>query len=118
MIFCMLRIFILLSFIFLLDVMPDYRIYYGTLAYTSVLKDVVKNRKWDGVDERFDILLATENCNDLAKWTWVISNGKVYQGVIVDCAKPEHRQQMLDNFIVADVNLAELNGQEAWVIVR
>jgi len=60
----------------------------------------------------------TENCNDLARWVWVIVDGKVLDGVIVDCSHPSDRQQMIDNGLVADMNLRELNGELAWVIIR
>jgi hypothetical protein len=93
------------------------RIYSGTLAYSSQVEQVAISRQWAGY-QSFDVLLATENCNDLARWAWVIVDGRVYDGLIVDCSHPSDRQQMIDNGLVADMNLRELNGEWAWVIIR
>lgn len=91
------------------------RIYTGAFAHTDQLEQVVSNRGWQGTQD-FDLLLATENCTDLARWAWVIAGGKVYDALIVDCARPEHRQQMIDRGIVADVNKPGLGS--GFLIVR
>lgn len=100
----------------LLLLLPTERIYYGALSYAP-LERVVERRQWQGT-EKFDLLLATENCNDLARWVWVIVDGQVLDGLIVDCEAPEHRGQMAERGLVADTNLRGLIHKRAWVIVR
>lgn len=106
----------MISLLIILLLFTQERIYFGALSYAP-LEQVVSNRGWQGT-EAFDILLATENCNDLGRWVWVIVDGQVLRGVIVDCSRPEHRQQMIDRDLVADTNKRELVSEWAWVIVR
>lgn len=101
----------------LLLLQPE-RIYSGTLAYSSQVEQVVINRQWDNT-EYFDVLLAVPDCGYLSYWAWVITeDGDILEGVIVDCSRPEHRQQMISRGLVADVNLERLNSKRAWVVVR
>lgn len=94
------------------------RIYSGTLSYSVMVNQVVINRQWDNT-QYFDILLAVPDCGYLSQWAWVITeDGEILQGVIVDCSHPNDRQQMIDNGLVADMNLERLNGDKAWVIIR
>lgn len=92
------------------------RIYSGALSYAP-LERVVSNRGWQGTED-FDILLATENCNDLSRWVWVIVDGQALSGVIVDCESPAHQGQLSARGLVADTNRHELVSEWAWVIVR
>lgn len=107
-------IVILIGLLLLLQ--PE-RIYHGALSYAP-LERVVINRQWDNT-QFFDILLATENCNDLARWAWVITeDGEILEGVIVDCESPLHKGQLTSRGLVADMNLKDKVGIRAWLIIR
>jgi len=88
------------------------RIYSGHLSYAP-LEQVVTAKKWRGT-EVFDILLATPNCNDVSKWTWVIVDGNVLDGLIVDCSN-----EWDDTLgLVADCDRLDLVHKWAFIVVR
>lgn len=91
--------------------------YTGALSYAP-LEKVVVNRGWEGT-EAFDILLATSNCDDLAKWADVeIKGGPTLQGLIVDCEAPEHAGQLAARGLAADGNLKEWVHWQVEITVR
>lgn len=98
----------------LLLLLPIERIYPATFAPTPRLVEVVSNRGWQDVDSRFDVLLGMPDCNLLARWAWVITSEGVKTGLVVDCSKDEHRQQMIQDGIV---DVSEGSGK-GWVIIR
>jgi len=72
-------------FLTLALLLPIETIYSGYLSYGN-LQRVVERKGWQGT-ENFDILLATPNCSDMAKWAWVIvEDGQILQGLVVDCS--------------------------------
>jgi hypothetical protein len=56
----------------------------------------------------YEALIATPHCNDLGKYGLLIVGNKQYKILVVDCAQPIHREKMLANGLLADVNLAHL----------
>lgn len=89
----------------------------GYLSYAP-LERVVVNRHWENVDSRFDVLLATQDCDDLARWAWVLVDGQILNGLVVDCSRPEDRQEMVRNGLVADTNRKDLIHKFAFIVVR
>jgi len=92
--------------------------YTGALSYAP-LERVVKVRGWEGVDSRFDILLATSKCTDLGKWADVkIKDGPVLLGLIVDCENPDHAGQLESRGLAADCNLKRWVHWQVEIQVR
>lgn len=105
---------LLLGLLLLLS-QPDYT---GALSYAP-LERVVKVRGWEGVDGRFDILLATSKCTDLGKWADVtIKDGPVLLGLIVDCENPQHAGQLEARGLAADCNRREWVHYQVEIRVR
>lgn len=88
------------------------RIYSGYLSYGN-LNRVVEAKGWQGT-EGFDVLLATPDCGDVSRWAWVITEGEVYEALIVDCSEEWNDKLGL----VADTNRDDLTHQWAWVVMR
>jgi hypothetical protein len=89
----------------------------GYLSYAP-LEKVVINRGWQNVDSRFDVLLGTQDCDDLARWAWVLVDGQILNGLVVDCSRPEDRQEMIERQLVADTNDKRLVHKWAMIILR
>jgi len=96
----------------LLSLLPEATIYSATFAPTPRLAEVVVNRQWDNT-EYFDVLVGLPNCAYLADWVWIIGPDGVRSGVVVDCARDEHRAQMIADGIV---DVSEGGGQ-GWVVI-
>jgi hypothetical protein len=111
------RIFYLILIATLFVSAPPQKVYRGALSYAN-LEKVVKVRGWKGT-KFFDILLATEKCDDLGKWADVeIENGPTLLGIIVDCESPAHRGQLAARGLAADCNLREWVHHQVEIRVR
>lgn len=89
----------------------------GAISYAP-LEQVVTNRGWQGT-EAFDVLLATPDCTHLARWAWLITeDGEILDALIVDCAHPDDKAEMIERGLLADCNRQELVHKKAWLILR
>lgn len=91
-------------------------------ADPGVLEAVAERRinaGWglDSIDG-YDLLIAPADCELLGRSGWLITNGNVYLTIVVDCSQERHRQEMIDNGILADVNDERLNHLEGWLILK
>ena len=96
----------------------------GTLSYANpgVLEDVAERRiKYNWMSPAnisdYDLLLATPSCHYVGKSARLIVDRDIYTALIVDCAKPQHRQEMIDNGLLADVNNLELVHQKGYLVI-
>ncbi len=94
---------------------PEAQIYSGTFASTTVLEQVAVNR---GIQETPATLVAIADCAYLFRPAYAITPLGIYDALVVDCAAPEHREEMIRNRIVADVNREVLHGKPGWVVIR
>lgn len=89
-------------------------------ADPGVLERVAQRRLnagW-GLSEPVDsTLVAVPGCADLDRTGWLITNGEIYDIWVVDCAKLQHREAMIKNGLLADVN-APLSHQVGWLILE
>lgn len=92
------------------------RITSGYLSYAPLAR-VVEAKGWQDTG-RFDVLLATPDCGDVSRWAWVITDGKVLSGLIVDCAADCDRLTMIERQLVADTNRDDLTHRYAWIVMR
>lgn len=97
----------------------------GYLSYAEpqVLEKVAERRITNGWQltknyQQYDVLLATPSCDYLNHSGLLLADGKQYSALVVDCAKPQHRRQMVDNRLLADVNDLELVHCRASLILN
>lgn len=66
----------------------------------------------------YDVLSAPSDCQLLDRDGLLIVEGKILTVKVVDCAQEKHRQQMIDNGLLADTNLPGLTHEKAWLVLR
>lgn len=72
-----------------------------------------------GVDPaEYDVLAAPANCNLLGRSGWLVAGGQVKTVLVVDCEAPQHRGQLAERGLLADVNVEELWHRRGWLVLR
>jgi len=92
-------------------------------ADPGVLEGVAQRRianEWGltGDWREYDVLVGATDCELLNRNGWLIAGGRVMTTIIVDCAQKKHRQGMIDNGLLADVNMMELAHKNGWLVLR
>lgn len=104
--------------------MPDYAILGpGALSYTPVLEQVAERRIALGFGlsdiEAGAVLIAPASCDLLGRKGWLIAGGGVQRAQVVDCENGNHKGEMTERGILADVSSEELGHEKpAWVILE
>lgn len=108
---------------YLLDPFDVYGPGFISYADPGVLERVAERRiqaGWNltGDWTAYDVLVAPSDCQLLDRDGWLIVDGEILTIKIVDCAQKKHRQEMIDNGLLADVNMIELAHKNGWLILN
>lgn len=66
----------------------------------------------------YDLLAAPADCRLLGKSGWLITEYGVRTVLIVDCENGQHKGQMAERGLLADVNRRGLAHKEGWLVLR
>ena len=79
----------------------------GTLGYSEFIEPVAQRRmyaEWGGLShdpKDFDVLVGTEDCNQLGQTGWLLRNDNFYSVLVVDCKQKTH---VFSDGYLADIN--------------
>lgn len=97
----------------------------GHLSYAGdgTLEAVAERRARNGWGvtgdwQAYDILAAPADCQLLDRSGWLIAGGRMMTVKIVDCENGNHRGDMAEKRLLADVNREELAHQRGWLVLR
>lgn len=103
--------------------MDSYFYGYGPMGYTATLEEVAERRylnEWGvSVDPRdFDVLLGVQDCAALGQEGWLIAGGNIYSALVVDCEGQNHRGEMDQHGLFADISQSALSHRCGYLILQ